>query len=186
MTTTTIEKPISSPTCATCPFFNPEQGVHGWCVAFDRMAKPGHERTEACNQEIATLKKKAVSQSQALQHQSADEYEQGFTHGQQDAQERLHPIYEENLHEYARGYVQGYQTIFKSAQETEAARQPAEWSVRLDDRWRVYQAWVDDKCIGHGATEQEAERLARKYIATDELIRRQNAIVRAAYLASAA
>ncbi len=182
MTTQTIERPAQ--TCATCPLFNPEQGVHGWCGAFNRMAKPCHERTEACDQEIAALEKEEVSQPQA-----ADDYEKGFAHGQQDAQERLHPIYQENLHEYAAGYVQGYQTIFKPfkpTQQTPVAKPPIEWSVVLDDRWDLYQAWVGDQCIGHGATEQEAERLARNYIATDELIQRQNAIVRTAYLLATA
>ncbi len=44
------------------------------------------------------------------------------------------------------------------------------------------QAWVGDRCIGLAATEQEAEGLARNYIATDELIRRHYAVVKAAYL----
>ena len=62
--------------------------------------------------------------------------------------------------------------------------QPAEWAVVLDPRWGVYQAWVGDRCIGPAPTEEEAERKARNYIATDELIQKQNAIVRNACLAA--
>ena len=219
MTTLTIERPVQ--TCATCPLFNPEQGVHGWCGAFDRMAKPHHERTATCDQEIAA-QEEAAAQPQATQ--AVDVYEQGVAHGQRDAQERLHPIYEKNLHEYARGYVQGYQSILNPKQQSTEGRyqqgfahgeadakarlfpgydrvscqytegylagyksltsppQPAEWAVVLDNRWGVYQAWVGDRCIGPAPTEEEAERKARSYIATDELIRRQNAAVLAAYM----
>ncbi|MBV8886586.1 MAG: hypothetical protein JO235_21680 [Chroococcidiopsidaceae cyanobacterium CP_BM_RX_35] len=184
MTSTTIERPVQ--TCATCPLFNPEQGVRGWCSAFDRMAKPQHESTATCDQEIAAWEKETASQPQTPQTQPVDEFGQGFIHGRQDAEERLHPIYEEDLHEYARGYARGYQTIFKPAQQTEVIRKPTEWLVLLDNRWGVYQAWVGDRCIGHGATEQEAEQKARNYIATEELIHRQNAIVRNAYLAESA
>lgn len=182
MTTPTIER--SAQTCATCPFFNPEQGVYGWCGAFDRMAKPQHERTATCNQEIAALGQEAESQPQAPQ--PVNEYQQGFAHGKQDAQDRLHPIYEKALDEYAKGYVQGYQTIFKPfnpASQPLVTKPRVEWAVVLDNRWGVYQAWVGDRCIAHGATEEEAEQKARNYIAIEELIRQQNAIVWDAYLA---
>jgi len=53
----------------------------------------------------------------------------------------------------------------------------------LDPRWGLHQAWVKDRCIGHGATYEEAERIAQGYIAVDEMIRRQNAAVMRAYAA---
>ena len=65
MTSTIIERSAQAQTCATCPFFNPVLGVHGWCNAFERMAKPHHERTTTCDQEIATWERGAVSQPQA-------------------------------------------------------------------------------------------------------------------------
>ena len=112
-----------------------------------------------------------------------------MAHGRQDAQRRWHPIYEKALDEYAKGYVQGYETIFKPFNPTSqpsATKPRAEWAVVLDNRWGIYQAWVGDHCIGHGATEDEAEQKARNYIATDELIQKQNEIVRASYLAAVA
>lgn len=69
MTTQTIERPAQAQTCATCPFFNEHQGMYGWCDAFDHMARPCHERTAACDQEIATLEatleREALLQSEA-------------------------------------------------------------------------------------------------------------------------
>jgi|GEM_PF-6538724 len=230
MSIQTVERPVQ--TCATCPLLNPDQGVHGWCRAFDRMAKPHHERTATCDQEIAAQEEVGKQRSGGAeehyptrQSQPADEYEQGLAHGQRDALERLHPIYEENLHEYARGYVQGYQSILNPPQQqlTEVRYQQGfahgqadakarlfpgydcvscqytagylagyhsvnssqtEWSVTYNDKWHWYDVWVGDKWVGRASNHQEAERVAQKYLAEKELIQKQNAIVRDAYLAA--
>lgn len=55
---------IQRANCAGCPYFDPNQGVHGWCNVFDRMAKPLHERTGICDQEIEALLKHVQQQPQ--------------------------------------------------------------------------------------------------------------------------
>jgi len=111
------------------------------------------------------------------------EFEQGRIHGQNDALAGWHPIYTQPSTEYATGYLSGYNEILNPAPEHPKASKPLEWSVCLDPRWGLYQAWVGDRCIGHSATHEEAERLAQRYIAVDEMIRRQNAVVMRAYVA---
>jgi len=108
------------------------------------------------------------------------EFEQGCIHGQNDAKAKWHPIYTQPLTEYATGYLAGYSIVLNPVAEQPEVRHPLEWSVCLDPRWELYQAWVGSSCIGHGATYEEAERIAQGYIAVDEMIRRQNAAVMAA------
>ncbi len=55
-------KPIE--TCATCTFFDQDQGMHGWCQAFDRLARPHHQRTAIYDGIAATFK--SAAQSNAL------------------------------------------------------------------------------------------------------------------------
>lgn len=111
--------------------------------------------------------------------EATEEYEIGRRHGQHDAAGRLHPICTEATCPYSAGYLDGYKS-FSSVQQPQPVKQ-TEWSVAYDPKWQWYQAWVGDRCIGHGSTHSEAERIAQNYIATDELIRRQNAVVLAAY-----
>jgi len=111
------------------------------------------------------------------------EFEQGHIHGRNDATAGWHPIYTKALTTYATGYLSGYNEILNPAPQHPKASKPLEWSVCLDPRWGLYQAWVGDRCIGHSATHEEAERLAQRYIAVDEMIRRQNAVVMRAYAA---
>ncbi len=108
------------------------------------------------------------------------ELEQGRIHGQHDAEAKWHPIYTQPLTEYAKGYLAGYSIVLNPVAEQPEVRNPLEWSVCLDPRWELYQVWVKGRCIGHGATYEEAERIAQGYIAVDEIIRRQNAAVMAA------
>jgi len=105
------------------------------------------------------------------------EFEQGRIYGKKDAEAKWHPIYTQSSTEYATGYLSGYNEILNPEPEHPKASKPQEWSVCLDPRWGIYQAWVGDRCIGHSATHEEAERLAQRYIAVDEMIRRQNQVV---------
>jgi hypothetical protein len=43
---------------------------------------------------------------------------------------------------------------------------------------------VGSSCIGHGATHEEAERKAQAYVATDQMIHRQNEAVMKSYMAT--
>ena len=109
------------------------------------------------------------------------EFEQGLLHGRNDALAKWHPIYKEPATEYATGYLSGYNAVLNPRTQPIEVSTPQEWSVSYDSTWQWYQAWVGDRCIGQGTTHQQAERIAQKYIAMNELIRRQNAAVMAAY-----
>lgn len=108
-------------------------------------------------------------------------YEQGYTHGQRDAAERLHPMYAVSSCDYSGGYLDGYNAALNS---TQALQQPStikqiEWSVKEDPcNSGLYQVWIKDRCLLEKATSySEGERIAQRYVATDELIKRQNAAV---------
>lgn len=108
------------------------------------------------------------------------EFEQGRQHGQQDAWERLHPIYTKASCKYSSGYLEGYNSVLNPTPQPEVRKQ-IEWSVTYDPKWKWYQAWVGSRFVGRGTTHSEAERIAQRYIATDEMIRRQNRAVLQAY-----
>ena len=197
----TLTQPTTAKTCADCPYFEnfSEPKGRGWCYGFDQMARSYHERTAACDQEIEALENKAQQQppepeqepvsnawdkvSYQLQPatEAETEFEQGRLHGQNDALAKWHPIYQEPATAYARGYLSGYNAVLNATAQQPKISAPQEWSVSYDPTWQWYQAWVGDRCIGQGTTHQEAERIAQKYIAMNELIRRQNAAVMAAY-----
>ena len=197
MKTATIEQQ----TCASCPYFQDfgEPNGRGWCATFDQMARLDHERTGACDQEIEALENEDIQQplekepqqvcnawdEESYQLQPATEeeteFEQGRLHGQNDAEAQWHPIYKEPATEYATGYLSGYNAVLNPKTQPIEVSTPQEWSVSYDSTWQWYQAWVGFKCIGQGTTRQEAERLAQKYIAINEIIRRQNAVVMTAY-----
>lgn len=112
--------------------------------------------------------------------EATEEFEIGHRKGQHDAAARLQPICTEATCPFSKGYLQGYSS-FSSVQQQPQPILQTEWSVTYDPKWQWYQAWVGDRCIGYGSIHEEAERIAQRYIATDEMIRRQNAAVLAAY-----
>ena len=195
MKTATIERP----TCASCPYFQyfGESKGRGWCASFDQMARSYHERTGACDTEIEALNKEAQQQTELeqasnagdkLSHQlqpateAETEFEQGLLHGRNDALAKWHPIYKEPATEYATGYLSGYKAVLNPrTQPIEVSTPPSTWSVSYDDKWDWYRVYVGGRYIGQGTTHQQAERIAQRYIAMNELIRRQNAAVMAAY-----
>ena len=198
MKTATIERQ----TCASCPYFQDfsESNGRGWCATFDQMARLDHERTGACDTEIEALEKEVQQQppkpepqpvsnawdsvSVGLQPtiEATREFEQGCQHGRNDALAGWHPIYKEPATEYATGYLAGYNEVLNpKTQPIDVSAPPDTWSVTYDPKWDWYRAYVGFSCIGQGTTHQQAERIAQRYIATNEMIRRQNAAVLAAY-----
>ncbi len=135
----------------------------------------------------ATVSPKAAPQRPALtlepKLRAETEFQQGHIHGRNDALAGWHPIYTQPLTEYATGYLAGYSIVLNPVVEQPEISKPLEWSVCLDPRWGLYQAWVKERCVGHGATYEEAERMAQGYIAVDEMIRRQTQAVMRAYAA---
>jgi len=109
-------------------------------------------------------------------------YQQGFAHGESDAQAKLEPGYDRVSCQYTAGYLAGYNSVFSPQPKAEVAKQAAEWKVTFNDRWQWYDVWVGDRCCREKAgSYKEAEQIAQRQIALDELIQRQNAIVLAAY-----
>ena len=104
-------------------------------------------------------------------HQEAEtEFEQGRLHGRNDAVAGWHPIYKKPATEYATGYLNVYTGVLHPRTELQHVSAPPEtWSVTYDPTWQWYQAWVGFSCIGQGTTHQEAERIAQKYIAMNEV-----------------
>jgi hypothetical protein len=117
---------------------------------------------------------------QLLSTQSAtEEFEIGRRYGQHDAAARLQPICSFAACPFSTGYLEGYNS-FSSVQQQPQLVKPTGWSVTYDPKWQWYQAWVGDRFVGRGTTHQEAEQIAQRYIATDEMILRQNRAVLAA------
>lgn len=108
------------------------------------------------------------------------DYQQGLQHGQQDADQRLHPIYAEANCEYSAGYLQGYRGI-QNPQLKKAPTAFVSWSVTYDDNWQFYRVWVGDLAIGRASTSQEAERIGQKYVATGQLWQQHRQRVLAAF-----
>ena len=195
MKTATIEQK----TCASCPYFQDfgEPNGRGWCATFDQMARLDHERTGACDTEIEALDKEELQQTELEQAcnardevsyqlqpatEATTEFEQGRLHGRNDALAKWHPIYKKPATEYATGYLAGYDEVLNPrTQPIDVSAPPETWSVSYDSKWDWYRAYVGFSCIGQGTTHQQAERIAQRYIAMNELIRRQNAAVMAAY-----
>lgn len=109
------------------------------------------------------------------------EYEQGYRHGQQDAIEQLHPIYTDPTCSYAAGYAEGYNHIIRPTHFQSVENKQVEWKVTYDSNWDWYYVWVGERLAGKASNHEEAERLAQQYIATDALIKKQNAAVLAAW-----
>lgn len=109
------------------------------------------------------------------------DYEQGFQHGKQDADQRLHPIYAEAAScEYSTGYLQGYRGN-QNPQPKKAPTAPVSWSVTYDDNWQFYRVWVGDRAIGRASTSQEAEQIGQKYVAIGQLWQEHRERVLAAF-----
>lgn len=112
-------------------------------------------------------------------------YEQGYAHGQRDAAERLHLMYAVSSCDYSKGYLKGYNAVLNSTQpfQQPSATKQIDWSVKSDPcNPGLYQVWIGDCCLLEKAISySEGERIAQRYVATDKLIKRQNATVLAAY-----
>ena len=108
------------------------------------------------------------------------EFEQGRTHGQQDAADRLHPMYAAPSDQYAAGYLEGYNSYINPSPQPEVI-EPPRWSIQYDSNWDWYRVWVGDSFLGHGSDYQQAERIAQKYIAANEFWQQHRQAVIDAY-----
>jgi hypothetical protein len=148
-----------------------------WIVAAEPVIESKQPQTN--NEE-----KKQAAQEAGDTTRAVKEFEQGYRHGQSDAAERLHPIYRANLHEYAAGYVKGYDAILNPPEliQQQDTSQHLQWSVVYDPKWDWYQVWVGERCLRSKANSfDEGERIAQKYIAAEELRKQHRELVLAAY-----
>lgn len=168
-------------TCAKCPYFDPNQGVHGWCGVFDRMAKPLHERTNICDLEIEALEKIQFQPELEPQLAQDAEFEQGKQHGCLDAAERSRPIYAAATCPYSTGYLQGYNSIIHPVSKQSTVPTKPQWSITWNSQWQWYAVWVGKSYAGSATKYEEAERLAQKYVASQNSWQQHREKVLAAY-----
>lgn len=62
-----------------------------------------------------------------------------------------------------------------------ATKKNTAWVATYNSQWGWYEVWLGRKWVGRASTHEEAERVAQKYTAMNELIQRQNESVLAKY-----
>lgn len=93
----------------------------------------------------------------------------------------MQPICSEANCPYSQGYLDGYNSFLASQQPLPAPKSIG-WSVVYEPKWDLYQVWIGDRCLQQKATSyEEGESIAQRYVATDKLVKQQNAVVLAGY-----
>lgn len=149
---------------------SPEAGLAGDSVRSQLQSLTASGATLSPNDAPQQLESKPERTPKA-----STEFEQGRVHGLHDATARLHPIYTKPNDAYASGYLSGYSSSL--ANQPPRVTQPVEWSVTYNDKWGWYDIWLAHRWIGRADSHDEAERMATKRVALDEIYRRQNAAV---------
>lgn len=108
------------------------------------------------------------------------EFDSGRHHGQQDAAERLHPMYTKVNCQYSAGYLAGYSNT-PNPKQPETATPPLSWSVTYNAEWDWYIVWVGERAVDRAMNHEEAEQKAQKYIAADKFWQEHRQAVLAAY-----
>lgn len=108
------------------------------------------------------------------------EFDSGRHHGQQDAAERLHPMYTKVNCQYSAGYLAGYSNT-PNPKQPETAAPPLSWSVTYNAEWDWYIVWVGERAVDRAMNHEEAEQKAQKYIAADKFWQEHRQAVLAAY-----
>ena len=108
------------------------------------------------------------------------EYDSGVAHGKLDAANRMRPICTEATCPYSEGYLASYNEILRSQPQPEAVSLP-QWSVTWNAKWQWYEVWVGNAHAGRASNHEEAERIAQKYKAAEELRCSHRELVLAAF-----
>lgn len=108
------------------------------------------------------------------------EYESGFAHGKLDAANKLEPMCTEADCHYSSGYIDGYNSFHQPKPQAETGQLPR-WRVTWNPRWYWYEVWVGNAHIGRASNHEEAERIAQKYIAAEQLRQQHRDLVLASY-----
>jgi hypothetical protein len=107
------------------------------------------------------------------------DYESGKNHGRLDAANGSHLMCEEASCPYSQGYLDGYNS-FKPKPQPEIKQLP-QWRVTWNTKWCWYEVWAGNAHIGRASNHEEAERIAQKYIASEQLRQQHRELVLAAY-----
>lgn len=115
-----------------------------------------------------------------LEESAVAEYESGLAHGRLDAANKMHPICTEATCPYSEGYLAGYNDILQSQPQPEAVA-PPQWSVTWNATWQWYEVWIGNAHAGRASNHEEAEQIAQKYKAAEELRSAHRELVLAAF-----
>jgi hypothetical protein len=115
-----------------------------------------------------------------LDWEAVAEYDSGVAHGKLDAANRMQPICTEATCHYSEGYLAGYNDIVRSQLQPETVA-PPQWSVTWNAKWQWYEVWVGNAHAGRASNHEEAERIAQKYLAAEELRTAHRELVLAAF-----
>ena len=115
-----------------------------------------------------------------LDWEAVAEYESGLAHGKLDATSRMHPICTEATCPYSEGYLAGYNEILDSKPLPETVA-PPQWSVTWNSTWQWYEVWIGSAHAGRSSNHEEAEQIAKKYLAAEKLRSAHREIVLAAF-----
>lgn len=106
------------------------------------------------------------------------EYESGFAHGRLDAANGSHLICEEANYHYSSGYLDGFNSI--KPKPLAEIKPSTQWRVTWNTKWCWYEVWVGSRWVGRASDNQEAEGIAQKYIASEQLRQQHRELVLAA------
>jgi hypothetical protein len=107
------------------------------------------------------------------------DYESGSSHGKLDAANGLEPICSEADCHYSSGYLDGYNS-FRQPKPQPETKPPTQWRVTWNTKWCWYEVWQGNAHIGRASNYEEAERIAQKYIASEQLRQQHRDLVLAA------
>ena len=108
------------------------------------------------------------------------DFESGFAHGKLDAANKLEPMCCKADCHYSSGYLAGYNSFHQLKPQPEI-KQSIQWRMSWNSKWQWYEVWACNAHIGRASNHEEAERIAQKYIAAEQLRQQHRELVLAAY-----
>ena len=144
-----------------------------------QQAQPNSSATKQAQQPVGWAGDSSGCQLR-LNWQAVEEYESGLAHGKLDAANRMRPICAKATCPYSEGYLAGYNEILDSKPQPETAASP-QWSVTWNAKWQWYEVWVGKTHAGRASNHEEAERIAQKFLAAEELRTAHRELVLAAF-----
>ena len=145
--------------------------------AQERQEQPQHTHLQKEEiQQPAGMAGDSVSSQLQPNWEAIREYESGSSHGKLDAANRLEPMCGEADCHYSSGYLAGYSSFRQPKPQLETG-QSTQWRVTWNTKWQWYEVWVGDSWVGRASDNQEAEHVAQKYIAAEQLRQQHRELV---------